>query len=195
MIGYILLTVLAAAIAYGVGWWHANRRARTRLATVRANLARESDAANHGWNVALGEVDGLRAQLTAMRVDRDAYRDAHHRGAQAYEDLLNLYRAVPEAFRAPLDRLDERREHITPVEMLFDAYDVPRPDVDAAEAVRLAAIIDEPTDVWKRVIYRPVPKTDTTVHEGVLLDRAGVALVPARTYPAPKQRHGKGKRR
>jgi hypothetical protein len=202
MIHNILLTagvVLAAAIVLGIGWWPADRRARTRLADLRTTLTAQINFAYAAYDTANGiaaELEGMvaeaRADLAAMTEERDAYRDAHHRSAEEFERLLERHRAVPVAFRADLGQLDRATEP----PLLYEPWRMPRPDADASEALRLAALAGTNTGAWKRVMYRPVAPAvvDDVVHEGEVLPRAGRALVAVRDYPAKKQRKKRGKR-
>lgn len=204
----ILIAFGALVLGAIVGGLLAWRRSNANLATTRAAYGDMLHDERTTVTNLYAEVDRLATQLDAcevlldrMTTDRDRCRDAHDRGAEEFERLLEIHRAVPEAFRAPLGHLDRGR---APAVLLYDAYAVPRMGDDAAEAARLAAILDAPTDVWKRVVYRTpgavrtAPVVDTgTVHEGEVLPPAGLgtALAAVRTYPAPKQRNGKGKRR
>jgi hypothetical protein len=197
----ILLTagvVLAAAFGGGIGWWVADRRGRTRLADLRTIAHARTKAAWAAYDTANGLAGEFEALALDLRKELEAMTDAHHRGQYEYERLLEIHRAVPEAFRAPLGHLDADR---APAVLLYDAWPVPSMDGVTADAAHLASILGEKTDVWSRVVYRTpgaarTATVDTgTVHEGELLYPVGQALVPVKSYPAPKQRHGKGKRR
>lgn len=199
--------VLVAAIVYGIGWWVADRRGRTRLANLRTTLTAQINFAYAAYDTAngiAGELEAIatdaRKELAAMTEDRDAYRDAHHRGAEEYERLLERHRRVPVAFRGTLEELDRERDHLIEPLGLFEPWSMPRPDADATEAIRLAAMLGEDTGVWSRVVYRAsgarqptaTATWDTgTVHDGELLPAVGQELVLRPTYPAKKQRHGK----
>src|SRR6185369_9184430 len=197
----ILLTagvVLAAAIVLGIGWRLADRRSRARLAEVRATLTQQIAEETEAWELMRGDRDHVMRmcgqrdhELDVLRAELEAMTRAHHRGQYEYERLLEIHRAVPEAFRAPLGHLDRDR---APAVLLYDAWPMPSPSDDAAEAVRLAAMLGEDTGVWSRVVYRAPSAARTatvaadTVHEGELLPAVGTALVRARDYPAKRKK-------